>query len=399
MNEIKKNPFVNAVLWFVIGFGIFIILISVLFLIDGEIGGFFGTAVTGLAFVGLAWAARKIFLIPRDDSKPLDISKIAGIIFGGAGMCMIIGSILLLLDEDIEAFIGMFIFGSVFCGAGYLAYRIFRPPEGKKQVLVSERLQKFTGRYGQAGERTSKQFIYVDENVPESEINKMQTEWAKKPWTQRKDWAAGKVIQEGAQQLGFLIVFTILWNLISNGITAFAFISEWETGDVPWFMLIFPIVGLILIVVTIRTWIRRRKFGISIMTLDTIPAYLGDRLRASIETGVNALDDPARSFNVKFLCAEKKSSRDSEGKKRVSVREIWSEEHEVYGQLSESMKTFTISIFFNVPSDLPPTHLIPEDDRTLWKVNVTSKVPGVDYAAQFEVPVYTYKPEEHNNHN
>jgi hypothetical protein len=332
----------------------------------------------------------------KDDEKPVYIGKLAGIIFGGAGVCMIFGSILLLFDEDIEAAIGLFIFGSVFCSAGYLAYRIFRPPEGKKQVLFTERVQSMTSRYGQTGERTSKQYVYVDEEMPESEIKDMQEEYASKPWTQRKDWAAGKVIQEGAQNLGFLIIFTILWNLVSNGITAFAFISEWESGDVPWFMLIFPLVGLILIIVTIRTWIRRRKFGISIMTLDTVPAYLGDKLRASIATGVPALDNPARSFNVKFLCAEKKSSRDREGKKRVTVREIWSEDHEVYGQLSESMKTFTISIHFNVPSDLPPTHLIPEDDRTLWKVNVTSKVPGVDYAAQFEVPVYPQHTEDNS---
>lgn len=49
-----------------------------------------------------------------------------------------------------------------------------------------------------------------------------------------------------------------------------------------------------------------------------------------------------------------------------------------------------VSIFFNVPPDLPPTQLIPTDDRTLWKINITSEVPGVDYAAQFEVPVYPY---------
>ena len=39
----------------------------------------------------------------KDETKPLDISKIAGVIFGGAGACMIIGSVLLLFDEDIEA--------------------------------------------------------------------------------------------------------------------------------------------------------------------------------------------------------------------------------------------------------------------------------------------------------
>jgi hypothetical protein len=397
MSEVKRVPFVGAVLWFVIGFGIFIILTSFLFLIDGEIGGFFGTAVTGIGFFGLGWAARKIFLSPRDDKKPLDVGKIARTIFSGAGICMIIGSILLLFDEDFEAAIGLFIFGSVFFGVGILAARLFRIPEGKKAVQVSKRFQQFSGRYGEKGERTSQQYVYVDKNIPEADIEKLQKQWAETPWIQRKDWAEGKVVQEGAQNLGILIGFTILWNLISGGITAFAFVSEWDTGDVPWFMLIFPIIGLILIIITFRTWIRRRKFGISIMKLDTLPAYLGDKLRASIETGVSALDDPARKFQVKVLCAERKSSRDSKGKKRVSESEIWSNEQEVYGQYSNSEDTLNVTIYFSVPEDLPPTELIPPDDRILWRINITSKVPGIDYAAQFEIPVFPYQAESQDS--
>jgi len=239
--------------------------------------------------------------------------------------------------------------------------------------------------------------MYVDENMPETEINKIQTERSDKPWTQRKDWAEGKVIQEGAHSLGLLIGFTILWNIISWGMTAFAYIAEWETGDVPWFMLIFPFVGILLIITTLRVWIRRRKFGISIMKLDTLPAYLGDRLRGNIETGVSALEDPARSFQVRFQCAQRKSSSDREGKKRVSEEELWSEEQEVYAQLSESMKTLNVSIYFRIPPDFPPTELIPADDRILWRINITSQVPGVDYTAQFEVPVYSHNPEGQNS--
>jgi len=221
----------------------------------------------------------------------------------------------------------------------------------------------------------------------------MQTEWSEKPWTQRKDWAEGKVIQEGAQSLGLLIGFTILWNAISWGITGIFFISEGGAGGASFFILIFPFIGILLITTTFRAWIRKRKFGISVMHLDTLPAYLGDRLRGSIETGVSALDDPARSFRVRFLCAQRKSSRDSEGKKRVSEKELWNNEQEVYAQLSESMMTLNVSIHFSVPPDLPPTELIPADDRILWRVNISCKVPGVDYAAQFEVPVYPYNPD------
>jgi hypothetical protein len=118
MEHIKKNPFVSAVLWFIIGFGIFIIFVSLLFLLDSDIGGFFGTAVTGVGFAGLGWAGRKLLFKPKDDQTPVDVGKIALAIFGGAGVCMIIGSILLLFDEEIEGAIGLFLFGIVFCGAG-----------------------------------------------------------------------------------------------------------------------------------------------------------------------------------------------------------------------------------------------------------------------------------------
>jgi len=396
MNNRRKDPLVNAVLWFVIGFGIFLGLIALLVLMGGDIGAFFGIAVTGAGFAGLGWAGRKLLLPQKEGQPPIDVGKVAGTIFAGAGFCMILGGVFLFIDEEIEGSLGLAIFGLVFCVIGYVGYRIFRIPEGKKRILISERLQQFRGTYGQTGERTSQQYVYVDENMPETEIKNIQSDWSAKSWTQRKDWAEGKVIQEGAQSFGILVGFTILWNIISWGITAFAFVTEWETGDVPWFMLIFPLIGLVLIIMTLRTWIRRRKFGIGIMHLDTLPAYLGDRLKGIIETGVSALDDPARSFQVKFICAQRSSSRDSKGKKRVSEKKLWSEEQEVYAQLSESMNTLNVSIYFNVPPDLPPTELIPADDRILWRINITSEVPGVDYAAQFEVPVY---PENQDRQN
>jgi hypothetical protein len=391
LNNRKKDPLVRVVLWFVIGFGIFIGLLSILFLFSGDIGAFFGTAVTGAGFAGLGWAGRKLLLPQKEGQAPIDVGKVAMTIFAGAGFCMILGSIFLLVDEEIGGAIGLALFGSVFCVVGYTAYRIFRIPEGKKRILISERFQRIRGSYGHTGERTSQQYLYVDENMPETEINKIQTEWSDKPWTQRKDWAEGKVIQESAKTLGLLTGFTILWNVISWGITGFTIVAEGGAGGTSWFILIFPLVGIILIITTLRVWIRRRKFGISIMNLDTLPAYLGDRLKGSIETGVSALDDPARSFRLRFLCAQRKSSRDREGKKWVREEEIWGEEQEVFAQLSESLKTLNVSVFFSVPPDLPPTELMPEDDRIVWRITITSEVPGVDYAAQFEIPVY-----EHN---
>ena len=175
----------------------------------------------------------------KEDQRQIDVGKVVLTIFGGAGLCMILGSIFLFIDEEIGGAVGLFLFGSIFCVAGYGASRVLRIPKGKKRVLISERFQQFRSVRGQSGQRKSQQYFYVDENVPDSEVKGMQTEWSEKPWTQRKDWAEGKVIQEGAQSLGLLIGFTILWNAISWGITGIFFISEGGAGGASFFILIF----------------------------------------------------------------------------------------------------------------------------------------------------------------
>jgi len=365
------------------GVGIFLGFMAIIQLVILEFEVFFGLIFMGVIFFGLGWAIRKVMLTQKS-SKPVDIGNVAGTIFGGVGLVIVFSSILFFFDGDIESAIFMFIFGSVFIGAGYLAYRMFRTPEGKKAVSVSERTQNI-GRFSQ---QISKQFTYVDENVSEQQVKRMQDTWSETPWTQRKDWAEGKVIQEGVKNLGFLLAFTILWNLIANGIAGFIFVDEWGSGGGSWFILIFPLVGIILIISTIRTWIRRRKYGIGVLNLDEVPGRLGERLKGVIETGVSADKQPEGGFRLRLRCIERSSHRDSDGDKKVREKELWSEEQQVYGSISSKDFTFALSIYFNLPDDLPQTQIIPKDDRTLWRVESSASTPGVDYAAKFEVPVY-----------
>jgi len=175
---------------------------------------------------------------------------------------------------------------------------------------------------------------------------------------------------------------------IAGGIATFAMVSDWGSGDEPWFILIFPIVGLILIIATIRIGVRRKKSGIGVLKLDEVPAWLGERLKGVIETGVSADQQPADGFKLRLVCVERSSYRNSDGDKKVREKELWSEEQQVYGSVSSKDFTFALTVYFNIPDNLPPTLMIPEDDRTLWRVEASASTPGVDYAAKFEVPVF-----------
>lgn len=371
-----------------IAFGFFMGIISLIMLFMGEWGGFFGFMIFGLGFTGMGWAAKRIFLPKQDESPRMSISLIIRVIFGGAGGLMLIGSILLFIDGEFGGGIGLAIFGSVFCLVGYFGARAFSIPEGIKEVLVGQRTQSISGVLGQTGQRTGSRYTYVDESVSDSEIERMRKEWAEKPWTQRADWAEGKVVQQGPGSMKLLIIFTILWNIIGWGIAAFGILSEWGSNDIPWFLLVFPAFGIALIFVTVRTWIRQKKFGISILHLITLPAYLGDVFRGKIETGVLVKKQAEKEFTVRLVCAKRTSRLDRDGDRLVTEKKLWTEEQIVFGNISETGSTFDVIVNFVIPDDQPATKLYPEDDRTYWRLDISSKEKGVDYAAQFEIPVY-----------
>jgi len=372
----------------VFGVGIVTGIIALIMIIIGNWGAFFGTFIISLGFIGLGWAGYRLLLPDKNRRQLQGISLVIGIIFGGSGLLMLIGSLLLFADGDLTGGIGLLIFGLVFCTAAYIGSRVFSIPKGKKEILIGKGIQTIHGVLGQSGQLTGGSYIYVDQEIPNAEIERMQKNWAEKPWTQRDDWAEGKVIQEGAGNMRLLIVFTVLWNIIAWSIAAFGISSEWNTSDIPWFILIFPTIGIAFVIMTVRTWIRKRKFGISILYCKTIPAYLGDRLQGTVQTGVPIKNQTEKEFFIRLICIRRTSFLDQEGKQRVSEENLWSQKQTGFGSISEKLPTFQVSVNVDIPNDLPPTELYPEDDRTLWRLEISSMVKGVDYAAQFEVPIY-----------
>lgn len=371
-----------------IGAGIFTGLIALIFALTGNWGAMLGTVVVGLGFVGLAWAGKKMFF-PDPGKGPLHgIPLIIKVMFGGAGLVMMIGGVFLFVDGDFAAAIGMLIFGGIFCTVAYFGSRAFSEPKGTKAVLVGNNTKAIQGVLEQTGSLTQSTYMYVDEKTSDAEIERMKKSWSEKPWTMRPDWARGEMIQEGASDLRLLMIFTVLWNIIGWGIAGFGILSEWDSGDIPWFLLVFPAFGIVLAVVAIRTWSRKRKFGFSVLNLRTMPAYLGERLQGTVQTGVPLKNDSSKDFLIRLICSRRTTVLDSDSDERVSEKKLWSDEEKVFGKVSSIRSVFQVAVDFHIPEDLPPTELLPEDDRTLWRLEVTSKVKGVDYAAQFEVPVY-----------
>jgi hypothetical protein len=89
-------------------------------------GTFVGLAIASLYLFGCAWTCRRLILPRAGENQTETISLVLMIIFGGAGIAMLIGSVAVLMDDNPGGAFGLGLFGLVFTGVGYLGKRGFR---------------------------------------------------------------------------------------------------------------------------------------------------------------------------------------------------------------------------------------------------------------------------------
>jgi hypothetical protein len=76
--------------------------------------------------------------------------------------------------------------------------------------------------------------------------------------------------------------------------------------------------------------------------------------------------------------------------KSTSESILWQDERRVMGEPSRTaaaMETH-IPVAFRLPADAEPCDGTDSNNRVLWRLLLSATVPGVDYEAQFEVPVF-----------
>jgi hypothetical protein len=90
---------------------------------------------------------------------------------------------------------------------------------------------------------------------------------------------------------------------------------------------------------------------------------------------------PAEGFRVVLSCIRRVTT--GSGKDRsTSESVLWQEERTLAGTGAG------VPVAFAIPADAAPCDAIRAGDGTLWRLDVSAEVPGVDYAARFEVPVF-----------
>jgi hypothetical protein len=210
------------------------------------------------------------------------------------------------------------------------------------------------------------------------------------PWKWDPKWEGGVVRGALKTNMYFHWLFAVLWTLLSAPLAYMlpeeVFVKKNYPAAVGF---LFPLVSVFLFGNVIRLTMQWVKYGSSELQLTTFPGSVGGRFAARLDTTLRTIPEDGvhlRLNSYRVITRSNESDR----------QDLLWQGHRVVPPLSlgQGAKGVTIPIEFYLPAGIEPT--TPPQDRgeknrrepVVWKLDVNADVPGIDYSAQFEVPIF-----------
>ena len=211
------------------------------------------------------------------------------------------------------------------------------------------------------------------------------------PWTARDEWRTDELVANTSVS-GFGVFFVVVWNLISWPMTYGVFSGSVEfRGDGTWLVVLFPLVGIVGALVVIWPKLKERKFGVTRLKMETMPGRLGRPINAVFRTQIDDADRPEGGFDVSLTCyrryVTKTHDGDGDSTKHVMRDVKWRDEKTIRPRVG-SDNTLEIPVSFRVPPDQPTSSPRKTEERMVWALKADADVPGIDFSAEFEIPVF-----------
>lgn len=207
------------------------------------------------------------------------------------------------------------------------------------------------------------------------------------PWLWNDQWAGGSIKSSNRASMVTACVFAGIWNLVSTAILVVNFGELLkQTNPAVWLVLLFPAIGVGLLVWAVRSIIRWRKFGESIFKMQPVPGVIGGHLSGAIRTSVKVR--PADGFHVKLCCVNLITT--GSGKNRSTTEHIlWEDGKTLIKELlADDPAHSGIPVYFQIPGGSRECDNSDSSNRIVWRLEARAKVPGIAYFASFEVPVF-----------
>jgi len=213
----------------------------------------------------------------------------------------------------------------------------------------------------------------------------MASAFVKQPWLLNADWQTRTIRSSSKLSMYFTWGFAAFWNLISAPLP---FIMHREIIEkenyVALIAVLFPLIGIGLIVWAIRRTLEWKRFGAAPVALDPFPGAIGGNVGGMIDIRQPFASSAAFRLTLTSIYSYMSGSGDSRSRSESAK---WQDSQVAHAQ---SGPTGTRLMFrFNVPKDLQESDAAREgSEYFLWRLNVRADLEGVDFDRDYEIPVY-----------
>ncbi|MFM2296085.1 MAG: hypothetical protein RLZZ350_2498 [Verrucomicrobiota bacterium] len=199
------------------------------------------------------------------------------------------------------------------------------------------------------------------------------------PWLRREDWAKREISEPQAPPpftffvaAGVLVVIA-LWQFKSFFKADTRSIITWVFCGVPFSMAAF------FCVMGYRAVARQKRFGKSVFKLSSATGVIGGKLEGGIhsEAHIELPDE----FKVRLICYNQIG-----GGNDSKLKKLWEGSELV--RVPSRTGNFAIPIAIAIPATCEETRDADASNLIFWRLEAKAAVPGVNYLARFDVPVF-----------
>ncbi len=203
------------------------------------------------------------------------------------------------------------------------------------------------------------------------------------PWLERKQWRDNRIRSGAKASLYAIWAFAVLWNAISSPIL-FAFEDELKRGNYAVLIgALFPIVGLILLIIAWKKTRAWQRFGIIELRMDPFPGSIGGHVGGSLL--LKNVSDLHTPYKIVLECVYSYVS--GSGKNRSRRENVkWAEQG--VAAANASGRGVRLEFRFDVPENLPEADIAQRGDYYFWRLGVSAELAGINLDRQYNIPVF-----------
>lgn len=201
------------------------------------------------------------------------------------------------------------------------------------------------------------------------------------PWQAREAWRQPEIQSDSRIAVYGAWFFALIWNAVSAPIPFMLRDEIVRKENYPALIgLLFPIVGVGLVVWAIRRTLEWRRFGNTPVTLDPFPGSIGGNVGGTIE--LNAPYFGTTPFIVTLSCIRSRRGSNNDRTERA----LWQDT--AVAHTEAGLYGTRLTFRFDVPEDQPPSDIDKSGDYVFWRLNVKAELPGTDLDRDYEIPVF-----------